>query len=54
MRYVGKKVHPRWLWHAIDHRNLRTRIKRLGAPDDLLFEDRAYARSGYRIARQLL
>ena len=22
--YVGKKREPRWLWHAIDHRTVRS------------------------------
>jgi insertion element IS1 protein InsB len=35
--YVGKKAHPRWLWHAIDHRTGKVLAYVFGRRKDKVF-----------------
>ena len=35
--YVGKKKEPRWLWHALDHRNGKVLAYVFGRRKDLVF-----------------
>jgi insertion element IS1 protein InsB len=35
--FVGKKAHPRWLWHAIDHHSGQVLAYVLGTHQDIVF-----------------